>query len=1126
VLRKKFADSTKVLMKVLVGVAADPPTSLTKALLRCLARILRVQETMVWKESYSLQVFQSLLSFTISEKPKIRAAAQASVCSILRGSAIMLTPDPPPVHPAAATVAKFAVQQIEESGGQRSSLATLYTLELLKEVLASFPGANLKTVCETLLRVMTLGNTLVITKAFDVLDATFRKKPKSLNAELNAQLVSALYDFQPHSKDAQPTAAWLTVMHRAHESLWHLDSGLCLSHLPKLATTCLGLFLAGDDGLTQAAKGAMTTLFDDCLAGAKGDLAANLTSSAAIPTSPLCRLFATLESCLSFQYHAVWTHSIEVMGKAFAVLGPYFKYPDSILHKNLKSMADLRETPAFSQKQALDAAIGKAVKSAGPEFVLSAIPLQITGAEGESLDFPRSWLLPVLRDHIEATELNFFVKTLLPLSSRLFNRSVAMTKDNRVAEAKVYELLQFQIWTLLPGFCIRAVDVRTAFKSVAKTLGILLQERSDIRNEIMTGLRNLVNKSVDEESKLKVKRFSKNYLPILFNLYTSEADIGSSPLAVLETIRTFVALADADVIQTFVDKLFPKLEEDGTAVDRRIKLLDITVAMTPHMNEDSIAKTFALVEKYLKLTDKGIQKKCYRILEEMLCKKDSAFVNSKMDSLSKTLVASLGMSRGTSSKAPRLRSLTQLISVFTEPKVDLVQKLIPEAVVFCGTDVAASSKTTKAALTFLETATERLVAWSPDQPAGQVIGQVLDQLCAGLAGSVASISSTIVALLHLLKKYWTKVDSDTKKKLFQISLALLKSGKRPILKQALGLAKLLTKKAHIRDFGSNVRELIAVLGEFSEEDKKAFRKVIRIILSIALKTLGVEVLHKMVPGCFQKVVLNLHKIKTKKESAKEAKEEEEEDDDEEEETVIRSGETFEDMLGDDSDVETMDKESKVKDRPKLKAKRKQVKDSWLEEKSGKEEIVDLLDPQVASKLLASKPGTGVVDKPKGVKHDFKTAPDGRIVITEGKEEPKKENVKLEMTELLDALEGPAGVGKKRKIKWKDEDSDDEEASGPKKYVAGGRGIHRPLNKDGEPPAKKRGGFGDEYRSKKAKGDMKRKGKPDPYAYIPLNVKSLNKRKGKKLQSQFKNVVGAARKGALKGKKLKVRKKKN
>lgn len=36
-------------------------------------------------------------------------------------------------------------------------------------------------------------------------------------------------------------------------------------------------------------------------------------------------------------------------------------------------------------------------------------------------------------------------------------------------------------------------------------------------------------------------------------------------------------------------------------------------------------------------------------------------------------------------------------------------------------------------------------------------------------------------------------------------------------------------------------------------------------------------------------------------------------------------------------------------------------------------------------------------------------------------------------------------------------------------------------------------FGSEYCSKKAKGDVKKKGIPDPYAYVPLNRGLLNKR---------------------------------
>lgn len=35
--------------------------------------------------------------------------------------------------------------------------------------------------------------------------------------------------------------------------------------------------------------------------------------------------------------------------------------------------------------------------------------------------------------------------------------------------------------------------------------------------------------------------------------------------------------------------------------------------------------------------------------------------------------------------------------------------------------------------------------------------------------------------------------------------------------------------------------------------------------------------------------------------------------------------------------------------------------------------------------------------------------------------------------------------------------------------------------------------GSEYRARKAGGDIKKKGKPDPYAYVPLTRAALNRR---------------------------------
>lgn len=76
-----------------------------------------------------------------------------------------------------------------------------------------------------------------------------------------------------------------------------------------------------------------------------------------------------------------------------------------------------------------------------------------------------------------------------------------------------------------------------------------------------------------------------------------------------------------------------------------------------------------------------------------------------------------------------------------------------------------------------------------------------------------------------------------------------------------------------------------------------------------------------------------------------------------------------------------------------------------------------------------------------------------------------------------------------------------------RYQTGGKGIHRSTS--GGAASIKSGmsrmsmattksastafGGGEAFRAKKAKGDMKKKGKMDPYAYIPLSRTFMNKR---------------------------------
>lgn len=138
--------------------------------------------------------------------------------------------------------------------------------------------------------------------------------------------------------------------------------------------------------------------------------------------------------------------------------------------------------------------------------------------------------------------------------------------------------------------------------------------------------------------------------------------------------------------------------------------------------------------------------------------------------------------------------------------------------------------------------------------------------------------------------------------------------------------------------------------------------------------------------------------------------------------------------------------------------------------------------------------------------------DGRLIIREeedGDKVEEEDGAKGEDEGMVDPMED-AGVRSKKKIKQQRE-AEEDELEIPPRYQAGGSGIHRPVGKKATPGA--------EYKAKKAKGDVKRKGRLDPYAYIPLNRTKLNRRKKVKLQGQFKGLVKAAQRGSQRGHKL-------
>ncbi|XP_026293865.1 RRP12-like protein [Frankliniella occidentalis] len=1174
VLRKKFSEASKTFMDLLERFADSENQVIMRSVLGCLSVLMRSQEAAVWKNSSTVQVLDSILAFTTHSKPKIRKAAQHAVCAILKSLCDSAKGEG---HPAAPHVAKFCVRSLENSVGSVASQTTLlHTLYLVKETIATFPKQNLKTLCETVLKVMTLNNVLVNSCGMQALHSLFAARPSAtiLPSSLNAQLISALYDYQPPVSDAQPTLAWLAVMQEAHINLALQDLPMCCGHLPRLFTTVSQMWLSDKADVLSNTTHTLSAVISDCLKlAAAPDVVERHTAT-------LSKVFNVLQEGLKYQYHSAWKHVIYLLGSFFEHCGATC---ENIILPCLTALGELQDSYQFACVHEVDHALGKAVTAMGPKAVLKAIPLQVTGAEVNN-QIKRSWLLPILRESIRNTELGFFIEYFLPLATISWRKSKELSSQGRKAESVIYELFQAQTWSLLPSFCNHPTDIKDSFKNIAKVLGTVISDRKDLRLSVMSALRKLIictqesEPSPKKEEDLKeLARFAKNYVPILFNLYTTKAN-GSEEeghrLAAYETIKVYLSIADSTLQNDLFERAFQKLK--GEEVDKFIResVMDLLRVLVPYQGPDNIAILYNLIKEGIAETKNNrYQKKSYRLLE-VLCSSPSdiciAFQNEHLQDVQKLLLKSLSSS-ATTSRGARLRCLIHLVRRLPAKKANILKEIVPEAVL-CVKDI--NERCRQSAFALLHELGLAMFRWKEEKLDNDddeedmserdhtVIKDFLALILAGLAGSPQMTSATLLALADVTHHFKSQFPDDLLQLLLENVCLLATSPTREVAGSAISYLKQFVYSFPATTVGPYVPAIMKAFVTMTDDCKRHFRRETQHMLDRMMRKYGCDAIERQVPGddeIMLKRVRNLRKLHARKQRVREERLKNKlavEDSDDEEFSVKARAKSIEEILAESDDELDLEKKESTSKGAKKKSQ------TWIKEEPG--DIMDLADTMAASKISASKPSTSTANgmafeksSKKDKNRGFKTAPDGRLIIADNDNDSSDEEGKRKIKgskriptvsdsesdddndqdndgDAMSSRSGPTVKGRKRKLSANTDARSTTTAGPSAKYQAGGSGIHRPTSTamsvksgaSGKTAATGKSSasnaFGSEYRSKKAKGDVKKKGAPDPYAYVPLNRALLNKRKKLKQAGQFKGLVRAARKGAAAGRVAKTR----
>ncbi|RKP25877.1 NUC173 domain-containing protein [Syncephalis pseudoplumigaleata] len=660
--------------------------------------------------------------------------------------------------------------------------------------------------------------------------------------------------------------------------------------------------------------------------------------------------------------------------------------------------------------------------------------------------------------------------------------------------------------------------------------------------------------SLVEQSMQVIAEQAKPLLSALFNVYGATAvESRGYILKVIQVYLTITTPTDVNSTYRSVHQLLLKvLDNPQAAAAANLPdagtLLDLAIGMLAQLDLDSLRALFSVILTWLaRDNEPTLQKKAHQILRRAAnYPPGEQLWQEGFDDICQQLIAASG-GISSAAKKDRLLALKELVKRLPSHQFNHVPTLLSETIL-CTKEV--NERTRDLAYDLLVTmgyrmkegGTVTMTASDGTSTVAQAsLTEYFTMTAAGLAGATPHmISASIAALSRLLFEFKDDISQETIDQLLETVHVFIVSGSREVVKSALGLVKVAVITLEASRFQHHLEHLMNALLRWSNDHKGHFKVKVRHIVERLIRKFGYDAVETLMPEKDRKLVVN---IKKRRQRAKRRREAEMEggqaEHDDAEQSAARASQpskmsAYEDALyGSESDLADSDDDEVERKRPAAarttsgNAKTQRGK-SWIKE--DEDTPLDFLGSQVVSHVTSSAPSKRqqrpAQDRLARLARQFATSADGRIMIDEGADQANASAAQSGMArghdddsddgdndgnggngdnyylESKQSREAYTRVGQRIKFNNRGtnaeafaDDSDADE--GEKGHTAGGRGKAGKAADARRAPSA--GGstarplIGQAYRSKKASGDVKRAGRPDPYAYIPLNPLTLKKR---------------------------------
>ncbi|KAI3709731.1 hypothetical protein L2E82_39497 [Cichorium intybus] len=1119
VVRKESEYVSGLITRVILSSAVTD--SVVASGLKCISHVLIVGHRTSWSEVSNL--FGVLLGFIADSRLKVRRQSHICLRDVMQGfreTSVM--------SPASEAIASTFERFLLLAGGSNTSTSegsraqeVLYVLDALKDTLPLMSVKFSTKILNYFKSLLALHQSAATRRITDALFTLCIQPTVEVSPEVLMDLLCSLsISVSSNEMSGDNLTFTARLLDSGMKKAFSLNRQTCVVKLPVVFSAFRDILASEHEEPLVVAMGALKSLIHTCIDDSliKQGVDQIMTSGNMRKSGPTIieKLCATVESLLDYSYAAVWDMSFQVVAAMFDKLGEFSSY---FLKGTLKSLQDIQKLPDedFPYRKQLHDCLGIAVIALGPETFLNYLPLNL---EAQDLSDANVWLFPILKQNIVGARLSFFNESLLDTIRILKLKSAKHEQEGRIHSARSIDGVIYSLWSLLPSFCNYPLDTAESFKDLEKALYHSLREDPDFRGVICSSLQILVKQNkriVDGESQSQsqssdekvsiceqravsrytlevatsnldvLKSSARDILSTLSGIFMkSDKDDGGS---LQKTIGEFASIAEKGIVSRFfkttMQKLLKVTEEAGKVqntknsmeVDQssnetslsqtRVRLYDLAVSLLPGLGVKEVDLLFVAIEPALKDAESSIQKKAYKVLSTILEHADG-FIARKLEDLLK-LMFEVMHSCHFSAKRHRLDCLYFLI---VHASKDQSEQMKREIVASFLTEIVlglkeANKKTRNRAYEIIVQIGHACVD-EDNYGNKENLHNFFNMVAGGLAGETPHMISAAVKGIARLTYEFTDLVS-TAFSVLPSTFLLLQRKNREIIKANLGLIKVLVAKSQAEGLQTHMKGMVEALLSWQSTNKSHFKAKVKLLLEMLVKKCGLEAVKEVMPEEHMKLLTNIRKINERKERKHAANTEE---------TKSRLSKATTSRLSRwnhtkiFSDDETEDGNFDDMETNAVSGRRSMVNSkntSLRSRRAGKrlpedsfdqldDEPLDLLDREKTRSSLRSSES---LKRKLQSEDEPEIDDDGRLIIREENGKLKKEA-------------GDVAVGPEFDVR--------SEVSG--------------RSRKGEKRRKVESGWaytGTEYKSKKAGGDLKRKGKLEPYAYWPLDRKMVSKR---------------------------------